>query len=232
MSTSSSPGASSRTLAVTGLVAAPILSAVSVLLQPDLPADGAARLASIDAAGATAAVSAAAFALAQLPMVAAALGIGHLVRPRAPRLGLVGAVILVIGCFGHSVFGGMSMTFVAMSHDEAHRTAYAGLVSDLMSSPLMLFSILGLLGTVVGVLLLSIGIFRAGVGPRWVGPALWAFLLVEFVGTAMSPRATYLSGVLFVAAFGALAVEARRSWYGDRAPLPADDRVPTGAGLD
>ena len=42
-------------------------------------------------------------------------------------------------------------------------------------------------GTVVGTLVLSIGVFRAQVGPRWVGPALWAFLLLEFVGSAWAP---------------------------------------------
>jgi hypothetical protein len=72
--------------------------------------------------------------------------------------------------------------------------------------------VIGLAGTVLGLLLLSIGLFRAGVGPRWVGPALWAFLVVEFIGSAISPRASYLSGVLFLAAFGALAVEAVHSW--------------------
>jgi hypothetical protein len=205
-----------RRLAITGLVAAPVLAVVSVVAQPDLPTSAAGRLASIDAAGWKGVASAAAFAASQLPMIAAALGIGHLLRNRAPRLGLVGAVLLVAGCFGHAVFGGMSLTFVAMSHDETHRAAYAGLMDQLMSSPMMLFSVLGLLGTVLGLLLLSIGLFRGAVGPRWVGPALWAFLVVEFVGSSISPRASYLSGLLLLAAFAALTVEAARSWT--RAP--------------
>jgi hypothetical protein len=77
---------------------------------------------------------------------------------------------------------------------------------------MMLFSVVGLAGTVVGLLLLSIGLFRGHVGPRWAGPALWAFLVVEFVGTSMSGSASYLSGLLFLSAFLALALEARRSW--------------------
>ena len=211
-----------RRLAITALVTAPVLAALSVVLQPDLPAGAADRLASIDAAGWTGVVSAAAFAASQLPMIAAALALGHLLRDRAPRLGLAGAALLVAGSFGHAVFGGMSLTFVAMAGDEDHRAAYAGLMDRLMNSPMMLFSVLGLLGTVIGVLLLSIGLFRAAVGPRWVGPALWAFLLVEFVGSSVSPHASYLSSVLFCAAFGALAGEAARGWDGV-SPARSDD---------
>jgi hypothetical protein len=74
----------------------------------------------------------------------------------------------------------------------------------------MLFSVVGLLGTVLGILLLSIGLFRAHMGPRWVGPTLWAFLLVEFVGTSLSRSAAYLSVLGFAAAFFGLAAYAAR----------------------
>jgi hypothetical protein len=204
-----------RTLAVAGLVAAPLLAVLSVLLQPDLPSSPTDRLAAIDAAGWRAAVSAAAFAVEQLPTIAAALAIGHLLRARSPRLGSVGATLLVAGCVGHAVFGGYMLTLVAAAGDPAHRSAYAQLVDTVESSPMMLFSVVGLAGTVLGLLLLSVGLFRAHVGPRWVGPALWAFLVVEFVGTSMSDSASYLAGLLYLAAFGALAVQARRAWDGE-----------------
>ena len=69
----------------------------------------------------------------------------------------------------------------------------------------MLFSAAGLLGTVVGLLLLGIGLFRTSIGPVWVGPAIWAFLVVEFVGSSVSRYASYLSVLLLAAAFFALA---------------------------
>jgi hypothetical protein len=68
---------------------------------------------------------------------------------------------------------------------------------------------------VLGLLLLSIGLFRGHVGPRWVGPVLWAFLVVEFVGTSLSGSAAYLSVLCFAAAFLALA------GYVARQPLAA-----------
>jgi hypothetical protein len=201
-----------RNLAVVGLVGSTLLLALSVVLQPDLTGAGETVLARLDAAGWQAAVSAGAFALGQLPYVAAALGIGHLLRGRAARLGAWGAVLSVVGAFGHSVFGGISLVYVVMAHDAPHRAVYAGLLQDLQSSPIMVFSLLGLVGFVVGLLLLSIGLFRGHVGPRWLGPAVWVFLVVEFVGTSLSSSASYVSTTVLLVVFWALAREALVSW--------------------
>lgn len=70
---------------------------------------------------------------------------------------------------------------------------------------------MGLLGTVLGLVLLTIGLWRSHVGPRWVPPALLAFMLVEFVGTAITPWAAAVGGTLQLAAFGALALTIVRS---------------------
>jgi hypothetical protein len=201
-----------RGLAVTGLVTSAVLLFASVALQPDLTGSGTQVLARVDAAGWRAGVSAAGFALAQLPYIAAVLGITHLLRRGAPRLATWGGALSVVGAFGHAVFGGISLVYVVMSHDEAHRAAYGHLVDLLGTSPVMIFSLLGLAGFVVGLLLLSIGLFRAGVGPRWTGPAVWVFLVVEFVGTALSPSASYLSSAVLLAVFAALTRQAWTSW--------------------
>ena len=69
----------------------------------------------------------------------------------------------------------------------------------------------GLLGTVLGVLLLSIALFRSRTGPRWVGPVLWAFLVVEFVGSNLSEWASPVSVALYAVALGAIALTVHRS---------------------
>jgi hypothetical protein len=211
-SAETSPPTFGRNVAAAGLVASSVLLTVSVVLQPDLNGDPSTMLGRLDAAGWQAVVSAAGFAVGQLPFVAAALGIAHLLRDRAPRLGNVGAALSVIGAFGHAVFGGISLMYVAMSHDEPNRAAYAGLIHDLNASPIMLFSVLGLAGFVIGLLLLSIGLFRGHVGPRWAGPAIWAFLVVEFVGGSLSPHASYLSSTILLVVFFALARETLLGW--------------------
>lgn len=191
--------------AAAALVTSAVLLAVSSLTQPDVTGGAAQKLAAIDDAGGRAVVCAVLFAVAQLPLAVALVAVGGRLRPRAPRLAAIGTTLAVLGAFGHALFGGVSLTYLLMASDTANHAVYAQLVSDIESSPVMLTSVVGLAGTVLGLLLLSIALFRSGVGPRWVGPVLWAFLVVEFVGTSMSRYASFVSAVLLVLAFGALA---------------------------
>lgn len=198
------PDTRSRLLAArAALVFGPVIAGVSVMLQPDLSGSTSDRLAAMG--DSPAAVSAVAFLVSQLPLLIGILAIGRLLLPRAPRLSAWGTALGVLGCFGHTVFGGTSLIYLMMARDGTHRTVQTDLFDHIQSSPVMLFSVIGLAGTVLGLLLLAIGLFRARTGPVWVGPAIWAFLVVEFVGTAISSYASYLSVLLLGAAFVAIA---------------------------
>jgi hypothetical protein len=188
-----------------GLMTSAVLLAVSAVTQPQLSGGAAGKLAAIASAGARADLSAVLFAIAQLPFMFGVLGVGALLRPGSRRLASIGTGLAVAGAFGHALFGGVSLTYLVMAREPAGLPAYARLVTDIESSPVMLVSVVGLAGTVLGLLLLSIGLFRTGTGPRWVGPTLWAFLVVEFAGGAASAYASYVSSVLLVVAFFALA---------------------------
>jgi hypothetical protein len=194
-----------RRTAAAALVLAASMLAVSTMTQPDVTGGAVQKLSAIDAGGGLAVLSAALFGLAQLPFALGLLAVGGLLRERSSRLARSGATLGVLGAFGHTLFAGVSFTYLVMATDPTRRAAYAHLVSDIESSPAMLVSLVGLGGTVLGLLLLAIGLFRSGVGPRWVGPVLWAFLVVEFVGTGLSSRAAYLSAALLVVAFVGLA---------------------------
>lgn len=222
------PDTRTRLLAArASLVLGPVLAGVSVIFQPDLGGSPREQLAALGDSP-LAALSAAAFLVSQLPIMVAVLAIGRLLLPRAPRLSAWGTALGVLGCFGHTVFGGTSLVYVAMAHDPAHRGVYADLMTTIQGSPVMLFSVIGLAGTVVGLLLLGIGLFRTRTGPVWVGPAIWAFLVVEFVGSSISGYASYVSVLLLAAAFFALAGELDRTTapvFADAepvAPVPAD----------
>jgi hypothetical protein len=80
-----------------------------------------------------------------------------------------------------------------------------------MPLPLMIIMMCGTAGTVLGLLILGIGLLRAKVGPRWVPYAIWAWLLVEFVGSNFTEWATLASGLLYVGILGTLAVTVWRS---------------------
>lgn len=197
------PDTRSRLLAARiALVLGPVIAGLSVILQPDLSGSPSERLAAMD--GSRAAVSAVTFLISQLPLFIGILAIGRLLLPTAPRLSAWGTALGVLGCFGHTVFGGTSMIYLMMAHD-GHRAVQAELFDRIQNSPVMLFSVIGLAGTVLGLLLLGIGLYRSRVVPVWVGPAVWAFLVVEFVGTALSSYASYLSVLLLGAAFYAIA---------------------------
>ncbi len=211
-----------RVTAALGLVAAAALSVLWTVLSPPFPSGYAERLAAIEDSGTSATVSAFAFTASQLPMLAAVLGIAHLIRRGAPVLANAGGALAVIGVFGHSVFGGVSLTTVQMANDAGNRSVHAALLENLESSPVMVFAVAGLLGTVLGLLVLSIGLWRSGAVPRWIPALTWLFLVVEFVGTSMSDYATYVSGVCLVLVFGA---RARHIWQTPRATWDAPART-------
>lgn len=218
-----------RTAAAVGLVATALLMIVSIVLAPEFPGDVEARLAAIDAAGTGGRISALAFGLAQLPLVAGLLGIGHLLRQRSPRLSNIGTTLGVVGAFGHSVFAGVTMVYLSMAGDSANRSVHADVLRAVESGPAVAFMVMGLLGTVLGLLVLSIGLWRARVAPRWAGPALWVFLAVEFAGQGLIDWASEVAVVIHTVAFTALAATIWRSpaalWRtgtdsaGDREPL-------------
>ena len=49
----------------------------------------------------------------------------------------------MLGAFGHTVFGGMSLVYLVMARDTAHRATYAGLLDDVQNTPVMLFAMVG-----------------------------------------------------------------------------------------
>jgi hypothetical protein len=218
-----------RDVASAALLVTALLGLLSVALQPDFPSDHAARLAALDAAGARGAVSAVAFLISQLPFTVAVLGLGHLLRRQAPRLSTTGVVLGVVGAFGHTVFGGLSMAYVLMAGDTSRRAAYAALYAHIENSPVMLFSLMGLAGTVVGLLLLAVALLRTGVVARWVPALLVAFVVLEFAGSGLSSYASDVAGACYLIAFAALAVRLHQmpveSWRSVGEVQPASPRV-------
>jgi hypothetical protein len=215
---------SRRVAAVTSLVAAPLLSGLYVALVTAPGTGGAERLAAL-ADGGTATLGTVAFVISQLPLLIAILAIGRLLIDRAPRLSAWGTALGVLGCFGHAVYCGYLLVELELAQDEPHRAVHAALVDSISSSPLMQFALAGVGGTVLGILILSIGLFRTRTGPIWVAPALWAWLLLEFVGSSFSDYASYIGGLGFFVAFFALAAHIARADHPDPAHGGAAERA-------
>lgn len=206
------PATFRRGAAAVCLVLAGVLSVVFMLLAaaPGWGSDNTERLQAIADAGSATTVSFLAFAASQMPMLISLLGVAHLLRGRAPLLGSLGATMVAVGTFGYAVYGGSQLVIPAMAADAANLEIYGQLRADAdaLTEP---FAALGMVGFVVGLLLLSIALWRSRAVPRWVPVMVWAYLAIEFVGTSVSPAAVYLSAVLLLVALGSLAVLVWRS---------------------
>ena len=203
-----------RTVAAGSLVATAVLSLASNVTAPEFPSGAEDRLAAIDDGGSLAVLSAMTFTLAQLFLTAGILGAAALVHRRRPVLAYLAAGMVVAGTFGHSVFGGINLVMLEMARDVDQRATYAGLLSDVESGPAMVFMAIGLLGTVLGFLVLAIGMWRSRAVALWIPAALAGFVVVEFVGAGISEWAGYAAGVLYVAALSgtALAIACSDVW--------------------
>ncbi len=197
-------------LAVLCLIATVGLTAASAALMPDLPDTNAGLLQTLAAAPAQAAAAAACFAMSQLFLIGAVLTIGDIARAGAPRLIGTGMVLTLIGAFGHSVFGGLRLALFGML-DDSGRAQYTAALDRTYDSPVMLFAAMGLLGTVLGLLLLAIGLLRSRAVAPWIPTCLIGFLVVEFVGANLSSWASLAAVGLYAAALLGIAATVTRT---------------------
>lgn len=209
-----------RNTVVVCLVLAPVLMLVSSALQPPFVSSYVDRLADIDQSGAAAWVSNVLFILTQVPMLVAFLGIAHLLRGHSPRLASVAAVIGVLATFGEAVMGGTGLVYLTMAGDAENRELFAGVWEQMESSPVMLFAMVGFGGTVLTLLLLSIGLFRSRLAPHWVPMLVCLYLILEFFGSNLTEYASYAAVLCLLIGFGTLA---RLVWESPReaGALPA-----------
>lgn len=208
-----------------------VTTVVSILLMPDFSGDHADWLTAIATGPAAASASAHLFAVSQLFIAVGVVGVAAQIYGRTPRLAFLAAALVVLEAFGHAVHGGFSAVMVTMAADPANADTYAGVLQRAESATgLLPYMVLGLIGTVFGLILLGAALLRAGYGPRWLGITLIAFVVVEFGLSGLSMWAGYLAGALFLVAFLALAVLTVRGSGGEaRRPVTASVASELGA---
>lgn len=203
-----------RTAVSVALVTSAALSVLSVVLMPDFSGGPGDWLAAIAESPGASTVSALAFTTSQVFFAVGLGGVAHLVRSREPVLATLGGVMAVLGAFGHSVYGGISLLMVSMARDPAGRDTYADVLTRSQEGVALPFMATGLLGTVLGIVLLAVAVLRARLGARWLGPALILWVIVEFALSGMFSWGAYASGLLLATTFGALAAAVWRSSTG------------------
>lgn len=199
-----------RTVVAVSTAAGAILGLGGLLLQPTFPDDPAAYI-DILANSPTAAIGVQLYVWSQVFWVIGLVGAGHIVSRRAPVFGVLGALLIGLGAFAHTVYGGVMVLDVAIAADPDAATA---VMEASQSGAFLPFLAVGLVGTVLGIALLAIGLIRSRVAPLWVAVALLAWVVIEFVLTNFIDWATYASIALGIIAFVGLAVAL---WRSDRA---------------
>lgn len=223
-----------RTASAACLVLGGVLCAAFMVLAaaPGWDSDNLERLDAVADAGAPATASFLLFVVYQLPLVIGLLGVAHLLRGRAPALSSIGATAAAVSGFGYAVYGGAQLVIPAMVADRERLDVYAQLRADTEALTVP-FAAVGMLGFVLAVLVLSVALWRSRIGPRAVPPLLWAFLVVEFVGTSAVDGFAYVSAGLLLVALVLMAVTVWRSptsaWVSGAdtagaASLPEDSR--------
>lgn len=205
------PPALTRGTVVACLVACGVMTVIGVLLMPDFTGSEADWLSAIAAAPTASAASALLYTGSQLPFAVGLAGVAHLLRHRTPVLAALGAGLAVLGGFGHAVYGGVNLVMLQMADDPTNVATHVDVLKGTGSGPAVPFMAMGLLGTVLGLVLLGVAVWRADLGPRWLGPVLVAFVVVEFAGAGLSVWAGYASAVLFLLGFSTLALSVARS---------------------
>lgn len=181
-----------------------VLSFGFVLLAPELPADRADWPAATALTPGRTAVSTHLFLWSQPVFAAACVGLMLWLRPYSPKLAVTGGILGALSGFMHMVPGSWALTQLVMADDPANYEIYGRLIAAQESSPHMIPYFAFSLGMVIGVLLLGIAHFRSRLPMRWAGPVLWAWLVVEFVGTGLFAWAVPLSGALLLLGCGGL----------------------------
>ena len=131
------------------------------------------------------------------------LAAARFLRGRARRTGTVAAVLLVLGMWGFLAVQTAELIQLTAMLDPTGTEA-ATYLQGLDSQPLLgaLFGLPFMAGTVLGMLLLGIGLLVTGAVPRWI-PAAWlAFIVLDFglgaVGP-VDPHWLYLAGAVGLA---------------------------------
>ncbi len=188
------------------LIGAPLLTLLSALVSPQIRSDEAAQVAVI----AEHPARYYAFTLLTLAgimlLVPAVLGLMHLTRRRAPTWGNVGGSLALAGILIAIGDAATQLLVWQMGASGADRVQMAELLKryDATLGSSLPFSIGGL-ALLAGVLILSVGLYRARAVPAWAAAGFVLGIVLNIAGfSSASVGILIVSSVILLAALGAI----------------------------
>lgn len=149
--------------------------------------------------------------LAAVLFIPAVVGMVHPIRNRGVVLGHIGGALAVVGAVGYAAHQMMFVVLGEMARIEGRREAVTSVSERLDESVVIgvLVMLVFLLSFSLGLILLTSGLFRAGVAPVWSPVFVFLSILPAFVPVS-GDYAGYAGFVLLAAGLGVIGVKVLR----------------------
>ena len=185
------------------LVLGPLCFAGAEMTSPEMGSSADQMLRSVAGAAATMPVTLGLMLATSLFFVPALFALLSRHLPRGRALADTGLALCLWSFVTDAALVGVNTVFLAMTDPVLDRPAMVRLLDTLMHSPLAPVILSGHVVLVLGVLLLGIGLWRGGVGPRWAAVAIGLSGVVDWGLSPLGEVSSIVSNALLVAGFGA-----------------------------
>jgi hypothetical protein len=208
MSFLSRPDTFRRTVTGTALLLGPVLFAAAEMTFPE-PSESAANQVAQFAAHRTEQLTAGMLSVfTTMVLLPALLGTVHLVRSRGVALAHISALMIGYGLIAaHAALGGVNLIWGMLGSRGLDQAAMADLYDRVthnvaVGAPLLL----GHWAFVLGIILLGVALWRAGVGPRWAAVCIVLFPVSDMLLSVVPIHelAEWVSNGVGIAGMGAL----------------------------
>jgi len=204
MSTLSDPARFNRTAFGGSMIGAALAMLGASVVSPAIKSDEAAQLAVIAQHPARYYLGTILLLASSMLLVPAIIGLMRMSAERSPRLTNVGGALSLLGALVAVGDSTSQLVIWQMAARGADRAQMAGLLHrfDNVTGAALVFSIGGL-SVVVGMVLLSVALYRSRAVPAWAAAGLVAGMLLNIVGfSAGSIGILIVSSVVLLAALG------------------------------
>ena len=175
-----------RRLQGAALVAAPLVGLATTVVWPQTPLDVAARLDTLAGAAGQTQVAHLLNLVTILLFVPAVAGMHRLGQPHRPRATAVGTALVAAGLVGWSGVLALSSAELQVARSLTGSEAVAAAEALVGGAVAIAMTAMFLLCTFIGLIVLSIALWRARVVPGWVPAAVGVAVVGDIVGSTVT----------------------------------------------
>ncbi len=191
-----------RTLAGLCLITAPLVGLTATVVAPPAALDISERLTIVAEYPARFLAANILAVLLQILLVPALLGLLHLLRHRAVVLGHIGGGLALVGVFGYMGVLATEFVLLQMTEGGADRGQMIALAERVYGSVgFGIFLLMFLFGLLLGLIVLAVALWRAGIVPLWLAGCIAMASVLDFVAST-SAVAVVVAWILLLIGLG------------------------------